>query len=83
MMEYLESSLQERTPDRLSLRSEPTDEASEGHKTESWVEAYVFPGTISMALVNLGSMWFFPAFFFLCVYLFAGIRRSSRRAKDE
>jgi hypothetical protein len=81
-MERLES---EGAPDRLvGLPDEPADEASEEHQTESWVDAYVFPGTTSMAIVNLGSLWFFPAFFFLCVFLFAGgIHRSPRQAGGE
>ena len=49
---------------------ERADEASEEHETElSWVE---HPGATSWVIVSLGALWFFPAFFFLCVFLFAG-----------
>lgn len=55
-----------------------TDQTDVGFgNAESWVDAYIFPGPTTTGLVTFGALWFFPAFFFLCVFLFAwGIRRS-------
>jgi preprotein translocase subunit SecG len=52
---------------------EPT-ESSEEHETEPWVDAYVYPSLTRTTLVSLGALWFFPAFFFLCVFLFARLK---------
>jgi hypothetical protein len=74
MMEKLEAARAEHRPDM------PGDvpEAS-----TSWVDAEVMPGPPSMVLTYVGALWFFPAFFFLCVFLFAGMWPSRDRAETE
>ena len=74
-----------------SFRRElPDERGEEGEgETDSWVDAVVggplsvAPAGNSWLMAGLGALWFFPAFFFLCVFLFAGIRRSPRQAKNE
>jgi menaquinone-dependent protoporphyrinogen IX oxidase len=74
--DHFERHRPEAVPDAFRVLGEPADEAPEEPRTQSWVDADIVesPWSSTMPLVLLGALWFFPAFFLLCVFLFAGIR---------